>query len=140
MDFLHHLETDRIIKGALNEDIGRGDLTALSVIPEEAISEARCLIKDDGVLAGVAFAERVFQVFDNTVKMEILIQDGSEVKKGDIAFYVIGKTRSLLSCERLVLNVMQRMSGIATTTRNVVKLLEGTHCKVLDTRKTTPLI
>lgn len=140
MDFLHHPETDRIIREALKEDIGSGDITALSVIPDSAESKARCLIKDDGILAGVAFAERVFQLYDDSLKIEILIPDGSEVKKGDIAFWVTGRTQSILSCERLVLNVMQRMSGIATTTRNVVKLLEGTKCKVLDTRKTTPLI
>ena len=140
MNFLAHPETDKIIHAALQEDFAGGDITALSVIPDTAESSARCLIKDDGILAGIAFAERVFRIFDPNLKMEILLTDGNPVKKGDIAFYVTGKTQSILSCERLVLNAMQRMSGIATTTHEVVKMLEGTKCKVLDTRKTTPLI
>ncbi len=140
MDFLNHAETDRIIQEAFREDIGTGDITALSVIAADNISKAKCLIKDEGILAGVAFAQRAFFLLDSSLKMETLLQDGTPVKKGDIAFYVSGKTRAILSAERLILNVMQRMSGIATQTNKVVKLLEGTKCRVLDTRKTTPLI
>lgn len=140
MDFLNHQETDRIIHEAFREDIGAGDVTALSTIAANNTSRAKCLIKDDGILAGVAFAQRAFYLLDPLLEMEILLQDGSSVKKGDIAFYVSGRTRSILSAERLILNVMQRMSGIATQTHKIVKLLEGTKCRVLDTRKTTPLI
>lgn len=140
MDFLNHKETDRIIHEAFREDIGSGDVTALSVIAANTTSRAKCLIKDDGILAGVAFAQRAFYLLDPLLEMKILIKDGEPVKKGDIAFYVSGRTRSILSAERLILNVMQRMSGIATQTYKIVKLLEGTKCRVLDTRKTTPLI
>lgn len=140
MDFLHHAETQRIIREAFIEDIGTGDVTALSTIPENVTSKAKCLVKDEGILAGVAFAQAVFEALDPSLKMEIFLRDGAKVKKGDIAFYVEGKARSLVMAERLVLNVMQRMSGIATQTHKIVQLLEGTNCKVLDTRKTTPLI
>jgi len=140
MDFLNHAETQRIIREALTEDIGTGDVTALSTIPENIVSKAKCLIKDEGILAGVAFAQAVFQALDPELKVEVLLADGAKVKKGDIAFYVEGKARSLVMAERLVLNVMQRMSGIATQTHKIVQLLEGTNCRVLDTRKTTPLI
>ena len=140
MDFLNHAETQGIIREALTEDIGTGDVTALSTIPENIVSKAKCLIKDEGILAGVAFAQAVFQALDPELKVEVLLADGAKVKKGDIAFYVEGKARSLVMAERLVLNVMQRMSGIATQTHKIVQLLEGTNCRVLDTRKTTPLI
>jgi nicotinate-nucleotide pyrophosphorylase (carboxylating) len=140
MDFLNHAETQRIIREAFTEDIGTGDVTALSTIPENVMSKAKCLIKDEGILAGVAFAQAVFAALDPSLKMEILLHDGAKVKKGDIAFFVEGKARSLVMAERLVLNVMQRMSGIATQTHKIVQLLEGTNCRVLDTRKTTPLI
>lgn len=140
MDFLNHPNTTKIIREALREDIGTGDITCLSVIPATAQSKARCLIKEDGILAGVDFAVKAFEVLDKKLKVEVLIKDGTPVKKGDIAFYVTGKTRSILMAERLVLNVMQRMSAIATQTNEVVTLLAGTKCQVLDTRKTTPLI
>lgn len=140
MDFLNHPNTTKIIREALREDIGTGDITCLSVIPATAQSKARCLVKEDGILAGVDFAIKAFEVLDKKLKVEVLIKDGTPVKKGDVAFYVAGKTRSILMAERLVLNVMQRMSAIATQTSEVVKLLAGTNCQVLDTRKTTPLI
>lgn len=140
MDFLNHPETERIIRQAFQEDIQTGDITSLSVIPDAATSRAKCLIKEDGILAGVDFAVKAFHILNPDLKVEVLITDGTPVKKGDIAFYVSGKTQSILSAERLVLNVMQRMSGIATMTHSVVKLIEGTNCQILDTRKTTPLI
>lgn len=127
-----------LIKLAFAEDIGDGDHTTLSSIPATALGKSQLIIKEDGVLAGVEIAKRIFHVFDPALKIEVLIQDGAEVKKGDIAFVVEGKVQSLLQTERLVLNVMQRMSGIATTTRKYVKELEGTKTRVLDTRKTTP--
>jgi nicotinate-nucleotide pyrophosphorylase (carboxylating) len=130
--------TDELIALAFAEDIGDGDHTTLCCIPPEAAGKSRLIIKEDGVLAGVEMARRIFDYFDPAMRMEILIHDGAEVKKGDIAFTVEGKVRSILQTERLVLNVMQRMSGIATTTRRYVKALEGLPTRVLDTRKTTP--
>ena len=129
---------DRLIDLAFAEDIGDGDHTTLSTIPAEAMGKNMLLIKEDGVLAGVEMAKRIFARFDETLQVEVLIEDGAEVKKGDIAMYVTGSVRSLLQTERLMLNVMQRMSGIATMTRKYVKQLEGTNTRVLDTRKTTP--
>ena len=129
---------DRLIGLAFAEDIGDGDHTTLCCIPENAVGKSHLLIKEDGILAGVEVAKRVFARFDDTLKVEVFMDDGSEVKKGDIAMLVTGKTRSLLQTERLMLNIMQRMSGIATTTRRYVDLLKGTNTKVLDTRKTTP--
>jgi len=127
-----------LIKLAFAEDIGDGDHTTLSSIPETAMGKSQLIIKEDGVLAGIEMAKRIFHEFDPTLKITVFINDGTEVKKGDIAFTVEGKVQSLLQTERLVLNVMQRMSGIATTTRKYVKALEGTKTRVLDTRKTTP--
>lgn len=127
-----------LIKLAFAEDIGDGDHTTLSSIPASALGKSQLIIKEDGVLAGVEIAKRIFHAFDTDLKIEVFINDGAEVKKGDIAFLVEGKVQSLLQTERLVLNVMQRMSGIATTTRKYVKALEGTNTRVLDTRKTTP--
>ena len=129
---------DRLIDLAFAEDIGDGDHTTLCCIPEDAVGKSHLLIKEDGILAGVEVAKRVFARFDDTLKVEVFMDDGSEVKNGDIAMLVTGKTRSLLQTERLMLNIMQRMSGIATTTRKYVDLLKGTNTKVLDTRKTTP--
>lgn len=129
---------DRLIDLAFAEDIGDGDHTTLSSIPADAMGKNMLLIKEDGVLAGVDMAKRIFNRFDPELKVEVLIEDGAEVKKGDIAMYVTGSVRSLLQTERLMLNVMQRMSGIATMTRRYVRLLEGTKTRVLDTRKTTP--
>ena len=129
---------DDLIDLAFAEDIGDGDHTTLSTIPANATGKMHLIIKENGVLAGVDMAQEIFHRFDPTLTIDIMIQDGSEVKVGDIAFVVAGKVQSLLQTERLVLNVMQRMSGIATTTRKYVKELEGTHTHVLDTRKTTP--
>jgi len=120
------------------EDIGDGDHTTLSCIPSTAIGKSQLIIKENGVLAGVEVARKVFQAFDPELKMTIFIHDGTEVKVGDVAFVVEGKIQSLLQTERLMLNIMQRMSGVATRTREYVKGLEGTKTRVLDTRKTTP--
>ncbi|MCH2198324.1 MAG: carboxylating nicotinate-nucleotide diphosphorylase [Flavobacteriales bacterium] len=128
------------IRAALEEDVRDGDHSSLSCIPANAERQARLIVKDDGVLAGVAIAELVFREVDASLTMETFIQDGEYVKFGDIAFHVKGSARSILTAERLVLNLMQRMSGIATRTRSVVDLIDGTGAKVLDTRKTTPLL
>ena len=127
---------DKLIDLAFAEDIG--DHTTLCCIPEDAMGKSHLLIKEDGILAGVEVAKKVFDRFDNTMKVEVLIGDGAEVKKGDIAMVVTGKVRSLLQTERLMLNIMQRMSGIATMTHKYVEKLKGTKTHVLDTRKTTP--
>ena len=129
---------DKLIDLAFAEDIGDGDHTTLCCIPEDAMGKSHLLIKEDGILAGVEVATKVFDRFDNTMKVEVLIGDGAEVKKGDIAMVVTGKVRSLLQTERLMLNIMQRMSGIATMTHKYVEKLKGTKTHVLDTRKTTP--
>ena len=129
---------DDLIKLAFAEDIGDGDHTTLCCIPATEMGKSQLIIKEDGVLAGVEMARRVFKAFDPELKMTVFIEDGAEIKKGDIAFVVEGKVQSLLQTERLMLNIMQRMSGIATTTRKYVKRLEGTKTHVLDTRKTTP--
>lgn len=129
---------DKLIELAFAEDIGDGDHTTLCCIPDDAIGKSHLLIKENGILAGVEMAKKVFAKFDPTLTVEVLIKDGTPVKVGDIAMIVSGKTRSLLQTERLMLNIMQRMSGIATMTNKYVKLLEGTVTHVLDTRKTTP--
>ena len=129
---------DKLIELAFAEDIGDGDHTTLCCIPDDAMGKSHLLIKENGILAGVEMAKKVFAKFDSTLKVEVLINDGTPVKIGDIAMIVSGKTRSLLQTERLMLNIMQRMSGIATMTNKYVKLLEGTRTHVLDTRKTTP--
>ncbi len=129
---------DRLIDLAFAEDIGDGDHTTLCCIPEDAMGKSHLLIKEDGILAGVEVAKRVFSRFDPDLKVEVLIEDGTPVKVGDIAMIVSGKVRSLLQTERLMLNIMQRMSGIATVTNKYVERLKGTHTRVLDTRKTTP--
>ena len=120
------------------EDIGDGDHTTLSCIPTDAMGKSQLIIKENGVLAGITIAREIFKAFDPELKMTVFIQDGTEVKVGDVAFVVEGKIQSLLQTERLMLNIMQRMSGVATRTREYVKLLEGTKTNVLDTRKTTP--
>ena len=129
---------DRLIDLAFAEDIGDGDHTTLCCIPETAMGKSHLLIKEDGILAGVEVAKRVFARFDPEMKVEVLIGDGAHVRKGDIAMVVSGKVRSLLQTERLMLNIMQRMSGIATMTDKYVERLKGTNTHVLDTRKTTP--
>lgn len=129
---------DRLIDLAFAEDIGDGDHTTFCCIPEDAMGKSHLLIKEDGILAGVEVAKRVFAKFDPTMQVEVLINDGTPVKKGDIAMVVTAKVRSLLQTERLMLNIMQRMSGIATMTNKYVERLKGTKTHVLDTRKTTP--
>jgi len=120
------------------EDISEGDHTTFSTIPSKASGSAELLVKEEGIIAGIEIAQRIFKRFDPKLKFELFIQDGSKIRMGDVAFTVSGKVHSLLQCERLILNVMQRMSGIATTTSEYVKLVEGTGAKILDTRKTTP--
>jgi nicotinate-nucleotide pyrophosphorylase (carboxylating) len=129
---------DRLIDLAFAEDIGDGDHTTLCCIPDDAMGKSHLLVKEEGILAGVELAKKVFARFDKDLKMEIFINDGAHVKPGDIAFVVSGKTRSLLQTERLMLNIMQRMSGIATMTNKYVERIAGTGAHVLDTRKTTP--
>lgn len=129
---------DRLIDLAFAEDIGDGDHTTLSCIPATAMGKSKLLIKEAGILAGMEIAKEIFHRFDPTMKVEVFMNDGAEVKPGDVALVVEGKVQSLLQTERLMLNVMQRMSGIATMTRRYVKQLEGTRTRVLDTRKTTP--
>lgn len=131
-------ELEIIIRNAIREDVGDGDHSSLACIPKSVQGKAKLLIKDNGILAGVDFAKQVFSFVDKAIEIEILIQDGSAVKYGDIAFYVSGSSQSILKAERLVLNAMQRMSAIASKTRSYVDLLEGTKTKILDTRKTTP--
>lgn len=131
-------ELELIITNAIREDIGDGDHTSLSCIPSDATGKAKLLVKDEGIIAGVEFAKMVFNYVDANLEIETLINDGDEVKYGDIVFYVSGKSQSILMAERLVLNAMQRMSAIATKTKFFANLLEGTKTKVLDTRKTTP--
>ena len=130
------LEQD--IKHWLAEDIGDGDHTTLCCIPADAIGRSRLIVKDTGIIAGIEVAKKVFEIFDKELRITQYMHDGDEVKPKDIAFEVEGKVRSLLQTERLMLNIMQRMSGIATRTREYVKLLEGTRTRILDTRKTTP--
>ena len=129
---------ERLIDLAFAEDIGDGDHTTLCCIPDDAMGKSHLLIKENGILAGVEVAKKVFDRFDSTMSVEVLINDGEPVKAGDIAMVVSGKVRSLLQTERLMLNIMQRMSGIATMTNKYVKRIEGTKTHILDTRKTTP--
>lgn len=129
---------DELLNLAFAEDLGDGDHTTLSTIPADAKGRSRLIIKEEGVISGVEVARKVLEKVDPTIKMEILIQDGSNVKPGDIAFTAEGPVRSLLIAERTMLNIMQRMSGVATMTSKYQKQLEGLHTKVLDTRKTTP--
>ena len=129
---------DRLIDLAFSEDIGDGDHTTLCCIPEDAMGKSRLLIKEEGILAGMRIAKEIFHRFDATMQVEQLMEDGAHVKPGDVPMIVTGKVRSLLQTERLMLNVMQRMSGIATMTNKYVERLKGTNTRVLDTRKTTP--
>ena len=129
---------DRLIDLSFSEDIGDGDHTTLCCIPEDAMGKSKLLIKEEGILAGMRIAKEIFHRFDPTMEVEQFMEDGAHVKPGDVAMIVTGKVRSLLQTERLMLNVMQRMSGIATMTAKYVKRLDGTNTRVLDTRKTTP--
>ncbi|UHG91218.1 carboxylating nicotinate-nucleotide diphosphorylase [Spirosoma oryzicola] len=132
------MDLHEFIQLALAEDVGDGDHTSLSTIPADAQNRARLLVKEAGILAGVEVAQAVFAEVDPTLQVEVLVQDGASIKPGDIVLTVSGNARKILTAERLVLNCMQRMSGIATHTRQLVDLLEGTRAKLLDTRKTTP--
>ncbi len=134
------MDINAIIRNALAEDLGNGDHTSLSTIPEYATGRSRLLIKEAGVLAGVDVAREVYRQLDPDLIFEMVLTDGTPVNPGDVAFYVTGSSRSILSGERLALNFMQRMSGIATSTAKMVKMIEGTGAKILDTRKTTPLL
>lgn len=129
---------DELIKLWLAEDIGDGDHTTLSSIPADAMGKQQLIIKEEGIVAGIEVAKKVFVAFDPELRMTQYLHDGDHVKPGDVAFVVEGKVQSLLQTERLMLNIMQRMSGVATRTAEYVKLVEGTKCRVLDTRKTTP--
>ncbi|MCD4710137.1 MAG: carboxylating nicotinate-nucleotide diphosphorylase [Bacteroidales bacterium] len=131
-------DLDSAIDRWFREDIGEGDHTTFSTIPFDASGSARLLVKEAGILAGLAVAQQIFHRFDKKIQLIQLIEDGCAISPGDLVFRVTGRIHSLLQCERLVLNVMQRMSGIATTTNEYVGLLEGTGTKILDTRKTTP--
>lgn len=134
------MDLNKFVDLAIAEDIRDGDHTSLACIPAGQTSRARLLVKDNGILAGVEVAQALFRGIDPELQMEVLLPDGSAVKHGDVAFYVTGSARNILMAERLVLNMMQRMSGVATTTNKFVKAIEGTRAKILDTRKTTPLL
>jgi nicotinate-nucleotide pyrophosphorylase (carboxylating) len=131
---------DEIIESALAEDIGSGDATTLATIPEEARGKAKLLVKDNGILCGVDIARKVFAKVDPGLEVTIYIKDGTPIKNGDLVFEVAGRAASIVKAERLVLNFMQRLSGIATATHNIVSKLDGLKTKILDTRKTTPLL
>jgi nicotinate-nucleotide pyrophosphorylase (carboxylating) len=129
---------DEIIKNALLEDIGEGDHSTLACVPKDAKGTAKLLVKEDGILAGVEVAKRIYELYDPTLEIQFFKKDGDTIQKGEIAFTVYGLSQSILSTERLVLNIMQRMSGIATQTANILKVIDGCSTKLLDTRKTTP--
>ncbi len=131
-------ELDIIIMNAVREDVGDGDHSSLACIPYDATGKAKLLVKDNGILAGVEFAQQVFAYVDRNLTTEVFIQDNTPVQYGDVAFYVSGSSQSILKAERLVLNAMQRMSAIATKTKKYAAILDGTGTKILDTRKTTP--
>jgi nicotinate-nucleotide pyrophosphorylase (carboxylating) len=127
-----------LIANAIREDVGSGDYSSLACIPENAMGKAKLLVKEDGIIAGVAFAKMIFEYVDPNMQVETFIEDGTAVKNGDVVFHVSGSSQSILKSERVVLNTMQRMSAIATKTNSFVQLLKGTNTKILDTRKTTP--
>ena len=131
-------ELEIVIANAIREDIGPGDYSSLACIPDSASGKAQLLVKEDGIIAGVAFAKMIFDYVDADLQIDTFIEDGAKVKKGDVVFHVSGSSQSILKAERVVLNSMQRMSAIATKTNQYVQLLDGTSTKILDTRKTTP--
>ena len=135
---LFEKELELIISNAIREDVGIGDHTSLSCIPKTSLGKAKLLVKEKGIIAGVAFAKKVFNYVDSNLKVETHINDGENVVVGDVVFHVSGSSQSILMAERLVLNAMQRMSAIATKTAYFVDLVKGTKTKILDTRKTTP--
>lgn len=134
--FIEELEI--VIANAIREDVGPGDYSSLACIPDSASGKAQLLVKEDGIIAGVAFAKMIFDYVDADLQIDTFIEDGAKVKKGDVVFHVSGSSQSILKAERVVLNSMQRMSAIATKTNQYVQLLDGTSTKILDTRKTTP--
>ena len=134
------MDIKEFVRLAIEEDIKDGDHSALACIPYDANGKAKLLVKEDGIIAGIEIAKQIFKEFDNSIQFKQLIEDGAEVKYGDIAFYIAGNSQKILGAERLVLNVMQRMSAIATLTKKYVNELNGLKTKVLDTRKTTPLL
>ena len=131
-------ELEIVIANAIREDVGPGDYSSLACIPDYASGKAQLLVKEDGIIAGVAFAKMIFDYVDADLQIDTFIEDGAKVKKGDVVFHVSGSSQSILKAERVVLNSMQRMSAIATKTNQYVQLLDGTSTKILDTRKTTP--
>ena len=131
-------ELQILIENAIREDVGPGDYSSLACIPATANGKAKLLVKEDGIIAGVAFAKMIFNYVDPNLQIETFIEDGTPVKNGDVVFHVSGSSQSILKSERVVLNSMQRMSAIATKTNEYVRLLDGTNTKILDTRKTTP--
>ena len=131
-------ELNLVIQNAIREDVGPGDFSSLACIPATAMGKAKLLVKENGIIAGVAFAKMIFEFVDPNLQIEIFIEDGTLVQKGDVIFHISGSSQSILKSERVVLNSMQRMSAIATKTKEYVRLLEGTKTKILDTRKTTP--
>ena len=131
-------ELELVIANAIREDVGPGDYSSLACIPDSASGKAQLLVKEDGIIAGVAFAKMIFDYVDADLQVDTFIEDGAKVKKGDVVFHVSGSSQSILKAERVVLNSMQRMSAIATKTNQYVQLLDGTSTKILDTRKTTP--
>lgn len=135
---MEQFNLDEFLKYAIHEDVGDGDHTSNSTIPADAKGKAKLLVKDDGIIAGIAIAKRVFELIDPTLHFEQVLKDGDTIHHGDIAFYVSGSSRSIVTAERLALNIMQRMSGIATQTNKITKSIQHTKCKLLDTRKTTP--
>jgi nicotinate-nucleotide pyrophosphorylase (carboxylating) len=140
IDFVNHPDLLRIIKNAFDEDIKDGDHTTLATIPKDSKASAKCLVKDHGILAGIEYAKKVFQFIDPTLELEILSNDGDIVQYGDVVFFVHGNVASILQAERIVLNGMQRMSGIATQTYQMAEMIKDLPCKLLDTRKTTPSV
>lgn len=141
MKFPHYITEQKLqqfIRQAFLEDVGDGDHSTLSAVPYDAIQEAELKVKDNGIIAGIELAKIIFDTFDPDLQIEQFIKDGNEVKFGDVAFKIKGSAQSILTCERLVLNCMQRMSGIATYANEMMKIVERTSAKILDTRKTTP--
>jgi nicotinate-nucleotide pyrophosphorylase (carboxylating) len=136
MNSLHDLDSS--VDLWFREDIGEGDHTTFSTIPKDAVGSAKLLVKESGILAGLTVAQRIFHRFDPDIELLPLMEDACAISPGDVVFRIKGKVHTILQCERLILNVMQRMSGIATTTSAYVRLLEGCSTKILDTRKTTP--
>ena len=133
------MEINQFVKLAIQEDVKKGDHSTLSCIPKSSIGSAKLLVKENGIISGINLAKEIFNCYDSTIDFKSILKDGQKVSIGDVAFIVSGKSSSILTIERLVLNVMQRMSAISTLTNKYVEKLEGLNCKILDTRKTTPL-